>query len=107
MKYFISYTIRDKEITKEFLDILSQKLFFLGSLFIDLIDNNSQNKQERVITELDYCDVLILVESRNVYKSKWVSFELERAKSRQIPIKIISPKDIIELSELEIIKKLK
>ena len=88
MKYFISYTIRDKEITKEFLDILSQKLFFLGSLFIDLIDNNSQNKQERVITELDYCDVLILVESRNVYNQNGLVLNLREQKVDRFRLKL-------------------
>jgi len=106
MKYFISYTTRDKEITKDLLEVLSKKLGKLGDIFIDLVDNNSKDKQERVIFELDNSDVLILVESISVYKSKWVVFELERAKTRQIPIKIITLKEIINLSEIEIIMKL-
>lgn len=106
MKYFISYTTRDEEVTKDLLEILSKKLCTLGDIFIDLVDNNSKDKQQRVIFELDNSDVLILVESKSVYKSKWVIFELERAKTRQIPIKVITLNEIIELSEKDIILKL-
>jgi hypothetical protein len=107
MKYFISYTTRDKEITKNLLETLSVKLGKLGDIFIDLVDNNSRDKQARVIFELDNSDFLILIETTSIYKSKWVIFELERAKARQIPIKRITLREINELSETEIIDKLK
>jgi len=102
MKYFISYTMRDKEITEYLLDTFSKRLENYGDVFVDLIDNNSIDKQARVIAELDNSDILILIESDSVYKSEWVSLELERASSRQIPIKKISLMDLNNITEIEV-----
>lgn len=90
MKYFVSYTTIDKEVTKDILSTFSKRLEKLGEVFIDIIDNNSIDKQARVFSELDSSDVLLLIETKSIYKSKWVSLEIERAKARQIPIKTIS-----------------
>ena len=95
MKYFVSYTTRDQEVTKELLQAFSTKLCSYGEVYIDIINNNSIDKQARVITELDSSDLMLLIESNSIYLSEWVLLEIERAKTKHIPIKILKVKDII------------
>jgi hypothetical protein len=90
MKYFVSYTRRDAEITLNLLKAFAKELEKRGDVFIDIINNNSTDKQKRVIDELDNCDMLLLLETKNVYKSLWVAFEIDRAKSKKIPIRVIT-----------------
>jgi hypothetical protein len=99
MKYFVSYTTRDKEVTKELLSIFSKQLEKSGNVFIDIIDNDSFDKQLRVIEELENSDLMILIETKSIYQSEWVALEIEKAKSRQIPIRKVS---INELSNFKI-----
>lgn len=94
MKYFVCYTTRDKEVNSELLQSFSNELKKKGDVFIDMIDNDSEDKQSRVLSELDSSDVLILIETLNIYKSEWVAIELERAKTRGIPIKKIKSYEI-------------
>jgi len=94
MKYFVSYTTKENEVTKELLESIAKVLKQKGEVYIDLIDNDSINKQERVINELDNSDVFLLIETKSVYDSAWVQIELEKAKSRQIDIQILSITDI-------------
>lgn len=104
MKYFISYTTRDEEITIDLLQSLSAELEKSGQVFVDIIDNDSLDKQERVISELDSSDTLILIESKGIYESKWVAIELERAEAKKIPIKKIKIEDLsnIKLNKLKL-----
>jgi hypothetical protein len=99
MKYFVSYTTRDKEVTKELLAVFSKQLEKSGSVFIDIIDNDSFDKQARVIAELENSDLMILVETKSIYQSEWVALEIEKAKLSQIPIRKVS---IYELSNFKI-----
>jgi hypothetical protein len=89
MKHFVCYTTRDKEVNSTFLQSFSNVLKKEGEVFIDLIDNDSEDKQCRVLSELDNSDILVLIETSNIYKSEWVSIELERAKAKGIPIRIV------------------
>ena len=89
MKYFVSYTTRDKEITTDLLRQFSKKLEKQGEVFIDLLHNDSIDKQSRVLQELDSSDVMILIETETVYQSEWVVFEIEQANSIPIPIQRI------------------
>ncbi|MCL4815017.1 MAG: TIR domain-containing protein [Flavobacteriales bacterium] len=104
MKYFISYTTRDEEITIDLLQSLSAELEKSGQVFVDIIDNDSLDKQERVISELDSSDTLILIESKSIYESEWVAIELERAEAKKIPIKKIKIEDLsnIKLNTLKL-----
>ena len=103
MKYFVSYTTRDAEVTIDLLKAFSNELEKIGKVFIDIIDNNSKDKQSRVIAELDSSDILLLIETKNIYQSNWVSIEIERAQSKQIPIKIISLNDLKRVIDDELI----
>jgi hypothetical protein len=97
MKYFVCYTTRDKEIT---LDILRSFSFILersSETFIDLIHNDSENKQARVLRELDDSDLVILVDSPKCMTSKWVMIEMGRAMARNIPIISITIDELINV----------
>lgn len=98
MNIFISYTIKDKEISFDSLSSISRKLKHIGNVYIDIINNDSINKQERVFYELDNSDIVMLLITPNVYKSKWVIIELERAKERSIPIISFTLKEIETLN---------
>ena len=81
----------DEEITIDFLKIISDSLQKTGKVFIDLLNNDSPDKQKRIFDEIDACDLLLVIETNNVYKSKWVNLEIERAKNKKIPIQKLSP----------------
>lgn len=96
MRYFISYTMKDNEITKSTLERIRKVFLPKGKVYIDILDNDSDNKQERVINELDNSDVFVLIETKLVYDSEWVQIEIERAKARNIEIQILSVAEIIK-----------
>ncbi|MDR1383850.1 MAG: toll/interleukin-1 receptor domain-containing protein [Planctomycetaceae bacterium] len=104
MKYFVSYTTIDKEITKEFLYQFSNELKKYGEAFIDMLDNNSSDKQLRIIYEIDSSDMLILIDTKSIYQSKWVLLEIERARGKEKPIQKISVNDILNNNFQHIIK---
>lgn len=86
MNIFVSYTTKDSEVTLHRLKEISIKLRQIGYVYIDIIHNNSQDKQKRVFEELDNSDVIVLIISNNVYNSKWVIKEIERAYKQFTPI---------------------
>ena len=85
MNIFVCYTTRDAFINRDSLAKLSRVLSKFACTFIDLIDNDSENKQERVEIELEKADVVLLLRSGSVHHSKWVSWELNRAREKGIP----------------------
>lgn len=102
MKIFVSYTVRDKEITPDVLYQFSQNIRCLGNVFVDLLDNDSEDKQKRVISELKSSDLIVLIKSASIFSSKWVQFELEMGNNLQIPIVEIKAIDIPCLNQKEI-----
>lgn len=95
MNIFVSYTTKDCEVTLHRLNEISIKLKQIGYVYIDIIDNNSQDKQKRVFEELDNSDVIILIISNSVYNSKWVIKEIERAHKQFTPIVPFTINEII------------
>lgn len=95
MKIFVSYTLKDCEITQSHLLHLKKQLL-PDECFIDILDNTApaEEKQERVLAELDSSDEVLLVNTSGWQKSEWVVIELNRAIQRGIPIKKINIKDI-------------
>lgn len=91
MKLFISYTTRDQHIDKNYLSKIYLFLSTQGETYIDLLHNDSDNKQERVKEELMCSDVLVLINSESVKKSKWVNWEIEMAEINSIPMVILTP----------------
>lgn len=99
MKVFISYTTRDKIITTKFLRNLELSLKKDFEIYIDLIHNNSLEKQKRVLSELQNSDLLLIIETIQTYNSEWVKLEIEQAKKQGIQIHRIKFDKIKELIE--------
>lgn len=85
-KIFISYTIRDNSIDKEFLNQLDEFLRNTCNVFIDYLHNDSDAKQERIESELISSDFIILIKTDQTFNSEWVLKEIEIAKRVKIPI---------------------
>lgn len=91
---FIGYTLRDGQVTLEHLNSLKRQMPLSYNTFIDIIDNNSEKKQERVIEELRKSDITIFIQSPEALNSKWLNLERVLAsflskESRSIDIKNI------------------
>lgn len=89
-KVFVSYTLRDESVTIEKLNSLKRQMPLSTDSFIDIIDNNSEDKQARVDWELEHSDQMLLVNSENYLTSEWVLHELYRAWSLKLPVNKIS-----------------
>lgn len=96
-KIFISYTIRDGNINRDFLNQLQQKISFHCEVYIDLIHNDSVDKQDRVIKELNCSDFMVLIRTERIDASEWVEREILLANQLKIPI--------VEFEFAELIKK--
>ena len=55
-KVFISYTLRDENVTIEKLQALKRQMPLNCDSFVDIIDNDSDDRQARVDKELWECD---------------------------------------------------
>lgn len=84
MKIFVSYTTRDCVITKDFLSSLEEKISDLGDIYIDMLHNDSNNKQERVKNELQEADIFLLLSTSSIKKSPWVAWEINKANSMNV-----------------------
>lgn len=93
MKIFVSYTVRDSIITETLLQRVFESVAVFGSAYIDLIHNDSADKQARVEKELRDSNLLLLLETSSIVKSPWVQWELDTAHSLGIPIKSIEFND--------------
>jgi hypothetical protein len=85
-KIFVSYTTRDACIHREFLLALEETLSSACDCYIDLLHNNSLNKQARVEEELRAAHLVLLVRSESISVSRWVEWELQFAKRHEIQV---------------------
>ncbi|HEM7507397.1 TPA: toll/interleukin-1 receptor domain-containing protein [Providencia rettgeri] len=103
-KIFVSYTTRDNSIdhhSLEYLDkILKENKF---TCYIDLLHNNSINKQEKVYRELLSCDIFLAIKSSKYNESEWAMRELQIAQDVKKTIITIEKIDKTQ----DIIKKIK
>lgn len=99
MNIFVSYTTRDCFINYDSLLSIVEPISILGQPFIDLVHNDSIDKQKRVEDELDKSNLFLLLESSSIQSSKWVKWEINKAKSLGIPIKSINIVDTISLKK--------
>ena len=97
-KIFVSYTIRDNSINIELLSRLEEFLKAFSSPFIDLLHNDSIDKQKRIEDELKATDFFLLLETKNVLDSPWVVKELLIALKLNVPIKIISLNNLMPIT---------
>lgn len=86
MNIFISYTTRDAFINIDLLKNIENEYSRLGNIYIDLLHNRATNKQHHVEKMLLQADSLLLIDSKSINKSKWVQWELTKAKNHFIPI---------------------
>ena len=86
MKIFVSYTLKDGYLDTSVLSQVKELYRNSDSCYIDILDNDSVDKQGRVEKELQSADVLLLIETPMVMESKWVRHELNVAKNRNILI---------------------
>lgn len=95
-RVFISYTMRDNQLTLEILARLKKTLQKVEvDTFVDLIDNSiSQEHQRKLYEWLISADYLYLIETTGTYSSPWVKKELDIAYRHNIPIIKISLSDI-------------
>ena len=87
MNLFVSYTVRDFYVSEHLLERISDFVSSFSWPFVDLVHNDSVDKQKRVGEELEKADLLLLLKSESVSKSEWVEWELNRA--RQLGIDIL------------------
>ncbi len=88
-KVFFSYTLKDKEINKDFLYQIKEWLNKQNiDSFIDLIDNvyDVELFQVKLIEELKKCDTLFIVHTSKYNESKWANIEIEEAEKRNLTI---------------------
>jgi hypothetical protein len=86
MNIFVSYTTRDKIIDLQLLEDASEVLSVYGNFYIDLLHNDSLDKQAHVGQMLSQSDVLVLIESCSIKSSSWVQWELREAERIGIPV---------------------
>lgn len=87
MKLFVSYTMRDGYITPSILRMVENFFKDEGhTVFIDYLNNDSEQKQERVIKELKDSDQVVLLITPLVRKSQWVNKELACAQKNHIKV---------------------
>lgn len=86
MRLFVSYTLKDGYLDTSLLLKVKELYKNCDSCYIDIIDNDSVDKQRRVEQELISADTLLLIETPMVMQSKWVRYELDVAKIRNIVI---------------------
>jgi len=86
MRIFVSYTTRDHYINRELLESASEVLSEFGNYYIDLLHNDSIDKQHHVELMLSQAQLLILILSSSVNESEWVQWELREAAKNDIPI---------------------
>ena len=55
-------------------------------LFIDLIHNDSENKQDRVMLELKSSQYVIVIRTPLIEQSLWVKTEINEANKKNIPV---------------------
>lgn len=110
-KIFISYTLKDGEITCDFLKELKYILSKIDNVntYIDILDNNNiQNPQFEVFNQLYSSDFFWIINSSKIHDSEWVSKELSFAQSSKIPIfyiDVLTLKKVIDRNSIELAKE--
>lgn len=97
IKRFVSYTLNDPEVTKDLLLAYKRQQPLNVDTFVDVLDNDSVSRQDRVTAELYASDDVHLINSPSVLKSTWVQYEMQIARDEGIPVKYIQPSSITKI----------
>ena len=100
MLVFCSYTLRDGLVTIEKLRKLKELISKYADCYIDILDNDSIDKQERVVEELNKAQLVLVLMSPDLKKSVWVKEEYRIANEKKIPIVEININHINDLQEI-------
>lgn len=101
-KIFVSYTLKDKNISKIFLEEIQKYILKQGlDCYVDLLDNeyNEEGFQDKLVSVLKECDSFLVIDTFNYLNSKWTKMELKVAESLNlniIRVKIDVLKDMVE-----------
>lgn len=85
-KVFISYTLQDSIVDRDLLSKVYANITSQLDTFIDLINNDSADKQNRVMSELRTSQYLCVLDTPSIRQSIWVKKEIEEAHNLNIPI---------------------
>lgn len=99
VKVFISYTTRDGQITKDILQKIDKIFYMIDGIeaYIDMLHNtNMTNPQKCVMKHLKNADVVLVIESKDVFLSPWVKKEICFATKNNLPLYFI---DIPEITK--------
>ena len=99
IKRFVCYTQRDPEITEDLLLAYKRQQPLNVDTFVDVLDNDSWNRQERVNAELYAADDVHLINSPSALDSYWVQYELRIARALGTPVKYVYPSSIPKIKE--------
>lgn len=99
IKRFVCYTQRDPEITEDLLLAYKRQQLLNVDTFVDVLDNDSCNRQERVNAELYAADDVHLINSPSALDSFWVQYELRIARALGKPVKDVYPSSIPKIKE--------
>ena len=100
MLVFCSYTLRDGLVTIEKLRKLKELISKSADCYIDILDNDSIDKQERVVEELNKAQLVLVLMSPDLKKSVWVKEEYRIANEKKIPIVAININHSNDLQEI-------
>ena len=100
MLVFCSYTLRDGLVTIEKLRKLKELISKSAECYIDILDNDSIDKQERVVEELSKAQLVLVLMSPDLKKSAWVQEEYRIANENNIPIVEISITHINDIQDI-------
>ena len=97
MLIFVSYTLKDGVLTIEKLKRIKKIISIYTTCYIDILDNDGENKQEYLINKLEKSRLMIVLRTPKINESEWVNKEYEIAKKNNIPIVEIVPNKINKL----------
>lgn len=85
-KLFFSYTLRDAVVNNSLLSELYTALVKKYDIFIDLLHNDSIDKQARVLNELKTSQYVFVLKTPLIGESNWVKIEIDEAKKLGVPL---------------------
>ena len=97
IKRFVCYTQKDPEISELLLLAYKRQQPLNVDTFVDVLDNDSCNRQERVNAELYAADDVHLINSPSALDSYWVQYELRIARALGTPVKDVYPSSISKI----------
>lgn len=100
IRRFVSYTQKDPEVTEDLLLAYKRQQPLNVDTFVDVLDNDSISRQERVNSELYGADDLHLINSPFALDSVWVQYELRIARALGIPVKYVYPSSISKIQDI-------